>query len=287
MKLAKCRVLPGEPRVAVVEDDGFLLLPRDDDTPPSLFAILETENPRGTVLSLAAKATQRVALTDIELLPPIDHQEVWAAGVTYKRSRTARMEESEAAASCYDRVYVSERPELFFKATPPRVAGHGQPLRIRQDANWNVPEPELTLVLNSRLTIVAYTVGNDMSSRDIEGENPLYLPQAKVYDGCCGLGPWIVLADEFDPRCAAIDLIVQRDDETVFQGKTNTDQMARTGEELVQWLGRDNSFPHGAFLLTGTGVVPASDFTLEPGDVVKISIAGIGTLRNPVVRDCA
>jgi 2-dehydro-3-deoxy-D-arabinonate dehydratase len=271
--------------VAVVENDGFLPLPCDGDSPPTLFAILETENPRHTVLSLVEKATQRLAMADIQLLPPIDEQEVWAAGVTYKRSRTARMEESEAAASCYDRVYVSERPELFFKATPHRVAGHGQPLRIRRDATWNVPEPELTLVLNSQLAIVAYTVGNDMSSRDIEGENPLYLPQAKVYDGCCGLGPWIVLADQFDATRAAIELIVWRDGESVFQGTTNTDQMARTGENLVQWLGRDNSFPQGVFLLTGTGVVPDSDFTLEPGDEVEIAIEGIGKLRNLVVRD--
>jgi len=284
MKLAKCRLPTGEPRVAIVDDDDLLLLPRAEETPASLFAILETENPRHIVRSLAEKTTQRVALADIELLPPIDHQEVWAAGVTYKRSRTARMEESEAAASCYDRVYVSERPELFFKATPHRVAGHGQPLRIRHDATWNVPEPELALVVNTQLAIVGYTVGNDMSSRDIEGENPLYLPQAKVYDGCCGLGPWVVLADDFDPRRAAIDLIVRRDGEAIFRGRTNTDQMARTGEELVQWLGRDNSFPNGAFLLTGTGVVPDSDFTLEPGDEIDISIEGIGTLRNPVVR---
>jgi 2-dehydro-3-deoxy-D-arabinonate dehydratase len=284
MKLAKCRFPSGEQRVAVVEDDRFLLLPSDDNARPPLSAILETEDPRRTALSLVERATHCFALSDIELLPPIDQQEVWAAGVTYRRSRTARMEESEAAASCYDRVYVSERPELFFKATPHRVAGHGQPLRIRQDAAWNVPEPELTLVLNSQPAIVAYTVGNDMSSRDIEGENPLYLPQAKVYDGCCGLGPWIVLADAFDPSRAAIDLIVHRDGETIFHGKTNTDQMARTGEELVQWLGRDNSFPQGALLLTGTGIVPDSDFALESGDVVEITIEGIGTLRNPVVR---
>jgi 2-dehydro-3-deoxy-D-arabinonate dehydratase len=284
MKLAKCRLPSGEQRVAVVEDDGLLLLPHDDDAPASLSAILETESVRSTVRSLIERARQRLAFNAIELLPPIDQQEVWAAGVTYKRSRAARMEESEAAASCYDRVYISARPELFFKATPHRVAGHGQPLRIRRDATWNVPEPELTLVLNSQLTIVAYTVGNDMSSRDIEGENPLYLPQAKVYDGCCGLGPWIVLADAFDAARAAIDLLVQRDGKPVFRGNTNTDQMARTGEELAQWLHRDNSFPQGAFLLTGTGIVPDSDFTLEPGDVMEITIDGIGTLRNPVVR---
>ena len=163
-----------------------------------------------------------IPLAQVRWLPPIDEQEVWAAGVTYKRSKTARMEESEAAASCYDRVYESARPELFMKATPHRVRGHGQSLRIRKDATWNVPEPELTLVLNSRLEIVGYTVGNDMSSRDIEGDNPLYLPQAKVYDDCCGLGPWITLADAMPERNSiGIALSIDRDETTVFQGETN------------------------------------------------------------------
>jgi 2-dehydro-3-deoxy-D-arabinonate dehydratase len=284
MRVAKCSSSDGPARLALVEDDSLLLLPADGGSPATLFELFEDVDPRGRLAALAGRATQRRPLSEAALLPPIDRQEVWAAGVTYRRSRAARMEESEAAASCYDRVYVSPRPELFFKATPHRVAGTGQPLRIRRDAAWNVPEPELTLVLNSRLSIVGYTIGNDMSSRDIEGENPLYLPQAKVYDACCGLGPWIVLADDFDATGAEIELTVRRSGKPVFAGGTNTDQMARTGEELVQWLGRDHSFPTGAFLLTGTGIVPDPDFTLAAGDEIEIRIAGIGTLRNTVVQ---
>ena len=219
------------------------------------------------------------------LLAPIDQQEVWAAGVTYKRSQTARMEESETSASCYDRVYESPRPELFLKATPHRVSGPGQPLRIRQDATWNVPEPEITCVVNSRLELVGFTVGNDMSSRDIEGENPLYLPQAKVYRQCAGLGPCITLAADMPAREeTTIRLEIERAGETVFQGKTNVDQKARTFEGLIEYLGRDQEFPHGVLLMTGTGVVPESDFTLKADDVVHITIDGIGTLTNPIVQ---
>ncbi|MDG2223851.1 MAG: fumarylacetoacetate hydrolase family protein, partial [Rubripirellula sp.] len=214
-----------------------------------------------------------------------DDQEVWAAGVTYKRSQTARMEESEAAASCYDRVYEADRPELFFKATPHRVSGHGQPLRIRADATWNVPEPEVTLVLNAKLDIVGLTVGNDMSSRDIEGENPLYLPQAKCYDQCAGLGPWITLFETMPaPDSIGVDLKIERGGELVFDQQTSAAEMARSFEDLVDWLGRDSTFPTGAFLMTGTGIVPTSEFTLLPGDMIHITIDGIGTLSNPVVQ---
>jgi 2-dehydro-3-deoxy-D-arabinonate dehydratase len=209
---------------------------------------------------------------------------VWAAGVTYKRSKTARMEESESAATLYDRVYASPRPELFFKATPHRVAHPNQPLRIRADSKWNVPEPELALVLNSRMKLIGLTIGNDMSSRDIEGENPLYLPQAKVYDACCGLGPWLTLGDVTPTRELGIHLAVRRQQKIVFEGSTNTGQMARSFEELIGWLARDNSFPNGVILLTGTGVVPDSDFTLHAGDVVEITIDGLGTLVNPIVQ---
>jgi 2-dehydro-3-deoxy-D-arabinonate dehydratase len=218
-------------------------------------------------------------------LPPIDAQEVWAAGVTYKRSQTARMEESEAAASCYDRVYNADRPELFLKATAHRVRGHHQPLRIRSDATWNVPEPEVTLVLSPKLKIVGLTVGNDMSSRDIEGDNPLYLPQAKCYDQCAGLGPWITLFDAL-PAVADIDIDLKiiRGGEVVFDQQTGADQMARKFDDLVSWLGRDSSFPDGAFLMTGTGIVPNSDFTLAAGDTVNITIGPIGTLSNTIVQ---
>lgn len=218
-------------------------------------------------------------------LPPIDQQEVWAAGVTYKRSQTARMEESEAAASCYDQVYEADRPELFFKATPHRVAGHWQPLRIRADATWNVPEPEITLVLSPEMRVVGLTVGNDMSSRDIEGENPLYLPQAKCYDQCAGIGPWIEFMRELpSPESLGVHLGIIRDEKMVFDQRTDGGQMARTFDDLVGWLARDNSFPNGAFLMTGTGIVPTSDFTLLPGDVVHVSITPVGTLSSPIIQ---
>ena len=250
----------------------------------SLFDLLESDDPETQVEQLTASSAS-LSLREAELLPPIDEQEVWAAGVTYKRSKAARMEESEAAASCYDRVYDSPRPELFMKATPNRVSGNGQPLRIREDSQWNVPEPELALVLNSRLRLVGFTIGNDMSSRDIEGDNPLYLPQAKVYDQCCGLGPCITLASSMPaPEQIGIELVIRRGGDVAFEGQTGIDQMARSFEDLISWLGRDSSFPRGAFLLTGTGIVPDSDFTLQPGDIVDITIDGIGTLSNSVVQ---
>lgn len=228
---------------------------------------------------------QGIPLDQVNWLPPIDDQEVWAAGVTYKRSQTARMEESEAAASCYDRVYTAARPEIFFKATPGRCSGHLGMLRIREDAHWNVPEPELALVIASSGKIVGYTIGNDMSSRDIEGDNPLYLPQAKLYNQCCGLGPWISLASQMPERQSiAISLAIHRDDQIVFEGNTSVAQMARQFEDLVSWLLRDNDMHQGAFLLTGTGVVPDSDFTLKRGDIVDITISGIGTLTNTIVQ---
>jgi 2-dehydro-3-deoxy-D-arabinonate dehydratase len=221
----------------------------------------------------------------LKVLAPIDRQEVWAAGVTYKRSKTARMEESEAAASCYDRVYASDRPELFLKATPHRVVGHGDEVRIRHDSAWNVPEPELTLVLNSRLQVVGVTIGNDMSSREIEGENPLYLPQAKVYNQCCSLGPCIRLLDGLPPReQLRISLQVTRGDRVAYSGETGVEQMARSFEDLIHWLGRDNSFPNGVFLMTGTGIVPDRDFTLQPLDRIEIAVDGIGVLQNTVIQ---
>jgi len=250
----------------------------------SLTDVLEADDPQ-EVAEFLTDSKRPLELAKVHLLPPIDQQEVWAAGVTYRRSQSARMEESETSASCYDRVHVSPRPELFMKATPHRVAGSGQPLRIRQDSEWNVPEPELTLVVNSSMKLVGFTVGNDMSSRDIEGENPLYLPQAKVYDACCGLGPCITLAGGMPaPKQTGIELVIRRGEETVFTGATNVGQMARTYGELIEWLARDNTFPNGVFLMTGTGIVPDSSFTLHAGDVVEIRIDGIGTLRNPIVQ---
>jgi len=284
MKLARYATREGQVGVGQVEGERLVPLDLRADGPATLAAILEADDPFELAQQLANSS--RVApLSDVQLLPPIDQQEVWAAGVTYKRSRAARMEESETAASCYDRVYVSPRPEIFFKASPHRVAGTGQPLRIRADATWNVPEPELTLVINSKLRLVGFTVGNDMSSRDIEGDNPLYLPQAKVYNQCCGLGPWITLASGMPQRdTIGIRLAIRRGGQVVFAGETSVAQMARSFEDLIGWLGRDNSFPHGVFLLTGTGVVPDSTFTLHVDDVMDISIDGIGTLTNTVVQ---
>jgi 2-dehydro-3-deoxy-D-arabinonate dehydratase len=264
-------------------NDDQSVTPCDSSQVDSLTQLLESDSPRET--AAAALQSDSLPAGTVQLLAPMDQQEVWAAGVTYKRSQTARMEESEAAASCYDRVYASPRPELFLKATPHRVSGPGQPLRIRYDSEWNVPEPELTLVLNSAKRLVGFTIGNDMSSRDIEGDNPLYLPQAKVYDQCCGLGPCITLVEAMPARDEiGIRLAIRRDGDPVFSGETGVDQMARSFEDLIGWLGRDNSFPTGAFLLTGTGVVPDSDFTLQAGDVVEIAIDGVGLLSNPIVQ---
>ena len=219
-----------------------------------------------------------------EPLAPIESQEVWAAGVTYFRSRTARMAESHDAGAdnFYDRVYTAERPELFFKASPHRVAGPGQMVRIRRDSRWNVPEPELALVITSNARIVGYTIGNDMSSRDIEGENPLYLPQAKVYDRSCALGPCVLVVDETPKPETEIRLEILRGGRTEFGGSTTLSQLKRTPESLVEFLFRDNSFPNGCVLLTGTGIVPPDDFTLQSGDEIRITIDCIGTLRNVV-----
>jgi len=219
-----------------------------------------------------------------EILAPIENQEVWAAGVTYYRSRSARMEESKDAGGgdFYDRVYSAERPELFFKATASRVAGPGSFVRIRGDATWSVPEPELTLLLNPRGEIVGYTVGNDMSSRDIEGENPLYLPQAKVYDRSCALGPCILVSSESLASSTAIELEILRGGRVEFAGATTLAELKRQPATLAEYLFRDNSFPFGAFLMTGTGIVPPDSFGLQGGDEIRITIAPIGTLVNVV-----
>lgn len=223
---------------------------------------------------------------DCTLLAPIESQEVWACGVTYERSRDARMRESSQA-TVYDLVYDAARPEVFFKATPGRVVGPGDEIVIRADSGWDVPEPELALVLNSALEIVGYTIGNDVSSRAIEGENPLYLPQAKTYKGCCALGPAITPAWEVaDNRDLTITLTITRDGATVFNDSVSTARLHRTFADLIEYLGRDNAFPHGAILLTGTGIIPADDFTLQPGDTVQIAIDGLGLspLENTVRR---
>ncbi|MGC2446501.1 MAG: fumarylacetoacetate hydrolase family protein [Candidatus Sulfotelmatobacter sp.] len=219
-----------------------------------------------------------------DMLPPIGNQEVWAAGVTYYRSRNARMEESKTAGGgdFYDRVYHAERPELFFKATAHRVVGPGDKVAIREDARWSVPEPELALFISPGGKIAGYTIGNDMSSRDIEGENPLYLPQAKVYDRSCALGPCLLVADEPLPVSTEIKIEIRREGKVVFSGETTLKEMKRSPEELVEYLYRVSSFPNGCFLLTGTGIVPPDSFTLRLGDEIRITIPAIGTLGNEV-----
>ena len=220
----------------------------------------------------------------LHFLAPIGSQEVWAAGVTYYRSRNARMEESKSAGGgdFYDRVYHAERPELFFKATAHRVVGPGEKVAIRDDARWSVPEPELALFISPGGKIAGYTIGNDMSSRDLEGENPLYLPQAKVYDRSCALGPCLLIADEPLPASTEIKIEILRGDSLAFSGATSLKEMKRKPEELVKYLYHASSFPHGAFLLTGTGVVPPDSFTLQRGDEIRITIPPIGTLINVV-----
>jgi 2-dehydro-3-deoxy-D-arabinonate dehydratase len=221
-----------------------------------------------------------------DLLAPIGAQEIWASGVTYLRSREARMEESKEAGGgdFYARVYDAERPELFFKAPAYRAVGSGEALRIRKDSKWNVPEPELTLFICSKGTIEGYTIGNDMSSRDIEGENPLYLPQAKSYDASAAIGPCLYVPDSPIHPDSKIQIEILRSGEIIFSGEISINRMKRKHEELAQYLFRETSFPHGVYLMTGTGIVPPDHFTLSAGDEIKISIDGIGTLVNTVTQ---
>jgi 2-dehydro-3-deoxy-D-arabinonate dehydratase len=232
----------------------------------------------------ACKGAPVAAPNAASFLPPVVSQEVWAAGVTYYRSRSARIEESRDAGggTFYDRVYSADRPELFFKATGRRVIGPSGAVRIRSDAKWSVPEPELTLVIDKSGEIVGYTIGNDMSSRDIEGENPLYLPQAKVYDGSCAIGPCVLLSPEPMAKSTEIRVEIERDGRIEFTGSTTLAELKRDPKELVSFLFRDNSFPQGALLMTGTGIIPEDTFTLASGDVIRIQIEGIGMLENTV-----
>jgi 2-dehydro-3-deoxy-D-arabinonate dehydratase len=250
----------------------------------NLTALLEQPDLPSHLQSIAASSLPELHIADVKVLPPVEAQEVWAVGVTYLRSKAARMEESEFSATAYDRVYDAPRPELFFKSMPEKVVGFGDKVGIRRDARWNVPEPELALVLNSRAEIVGFTIGNDMSSRDIEGENLLYLPQAKIYDRSCALGPFITVgSSEEEARGWTIEIQISRGDRVVFRGDTSVSRIKRRFAELAEYLFRSQTFPHGAVLLTGTGVVPSDDFTLQAGDVIRIDISGIGSLENSVV----
>ena len=270
------------PRVGLLQDGHVIALASG---PGSLSGLLHADDPEAEVRRLVDRAGPPLAFASVRILAPLDVQEVWGAGVTYERSKVARQEESEGAASFYDLVYRASRPELFFKATPSRVVGPGEAIRVRGDSKWSVPEPELALVLSPALKLVGFTIGNDVSARDIEGENPLYLPQAKVYQASCALGPCITLAPAMPPRASiGIQLEIERDGRRVHRGETSVARMARGLEDLIDWLGRENHFPDGVILLTGTGIVPPDDFTLEAGDRVSITIDGIGTLTNPVSR---
>jgi 2-dehydro-3-deoxy-D-arabinonate dehydratase len=265
---------------SVVEQDEQYFRIEDADWD----ALLANEDLHGTLSGLIAGQTPSAKFDTAELLAPISRQEVWAAGVTYYRSRGARMEESKDAGggSFDDRVYSAERPELFFKSTASRTVGSGGKVRIRADATWSVPEPELTLLVSPAGRITGYTIGNDMSSRDIEGENPLYLPQAKVYSGSCALGPGILVRSQPLAASTEISIEIVRKEIVEFAGKVGLTELKRDPKTLVEYLFRDNAFPNGCYLMTGTGIVPPSTFTLASGDLIRITIEPIGTLENEV-----
>jgi 2-dehydro-3-deoxy-D-arabinonate dehydratase len=261
----------------VEQDGGFVPLAEEWD------ALVNRDGLAGHLERAAARGPRGVRLDDL-LLAPVAGPEIWGAGVTYERSRAARLEESQAAggASFYDRVYDAVRPELFFKCAGWRARGPGLAVRLRRDARWSVPEPELALVVNARGEIVGYTIGDDLSARDIEAENPLYLPQAKIWDGGCAVGPALLVREEPLPPETAITLRVLRAGAVAFEDGTTLARMKRTPAELVAYLYRETSFPAGCVLLTGTGIVPPAEFTLRPGDEIQIHVPAIGTLTNPV-----
>jgi 2-dehydro-3-deoxy-D-arabinonate dehydratase len=277
MKLYKTKkgiVIQKDDSYYLVNDQNWDAFVNDDNLHSKMESFIQSNSP-----SVEAK---KLISSDIQ--PPIQSQEIWACGVTYYRSKVGRQEESKnsGGSDFYARVYEADRPEIFFKATAARTVGHGDKVRIRKDSTWDVPEPELTLAVTSSGKIVGYTIGNDMSSRSIEGENPLYLPQAKTYDGCAAVGPCIYVSDKPIPAETEIKLQILREGKTVFEGDTAISQIKRKLEELVSYLFRETSFPNGCLVMTGTGIVPGSDFTLKSGDEIQISIQHIGTLINTV-----
>ena len=269
------------PDALLIESNGRWLRPSGE---VSVDAIFKAEDPAAFVANLAKQASETGAPDPAQLRAPLGAQEIWAAGVTYLRSKDARREESKDAGGgdFYDKVYAADRPELFFKATPHRVAHPGAGVRIRKDSLWNVPEPELTLAINAEGRIFGYTVGNDMSSRDIEGANPLYLPQAKVYDRSAAIGPCLLVCDPL-PESTVIHILIRRAAQSVFEGSTEISQIKRSLPSLADWLYKENAFPFGAYLMTGTGIVPPDRFTLQSGDEIRITIEPIGTLVNSVI----
>jgi 2-dehydro-3-deoxy-D-arabinonate dehydratase len=282
MKLCRFLTSQREPRVGLLTGQNQVLDFSGAGVNDLTF-LLEAEDALEQLEVLSQRGLARLTLNQVQLLSPVERQEIWAAGVTYLRSKKARMDESNFSATAYDRVYSASRPEIFFKSLPEKVVGPGEAIGIRTDAKWNVPEPELALVINSRGTIVGYTIGNDMSSRDIEGENLLYLPQAKIYDRSCAIGPCIVMGTtETVARTWTITLKIYRGGRIIFEGQVRVDQIKRPFEELVSTLYRSQTFPHGAVLLTGTGIVPEDNFALQPEDGVRIEVSGIGVLENPV-----
>src|SRR5262245_17926544 len=273
MKLCRFQNNEGQIRVGLMQN-GATVLDLTAAGIDRLETALEQHDPQRFLKKLSGSTFTAHLLSKVKLLAPIERQEIWAAGVTYQRSKKARMEESDFSATAYDKVYDAERPELFFKSLPEKVVPSGGAIGIRKDARWSVPEPELVLVINSRGKIVGYTVGNDMSSRDIEGENLLYLPQAKVYHRSCAIGPWIIVgASESEARDWKIQMEIRRGREVVFEGETVIGQIKRPFEELAAFLFRSQVFPHGAMLLTGTGIVPPDSFTLRADDAVRITIS--------------
>jgi 2-dehydro-3-deoxy-D-arabinonate dehydratase len=280
-----CRYLDSHQRVRIGLLEGERIKDLTAVGVTHLSKLLDADDPAARLTALSRTDLATVWRRDVRLLAPVDQQEVWAAGVTYLRSKQARMAESDFSARAYDEVYEAPRPELFFKALPSKVVGPGEPVGIRRDSTWTVPEPELALVFNALGRPVACTIGNDMSARDIEGQNLLYVPQAKIYNRSCALGPWLRFgADETQMRSWTIRLQIHRNGVTVFDGQTSLDCMRRRFDELADYLFRCQSFPAGAVLLTGTGLVPPDDVRLQAGDYVEISITDLGTLSNPVVE---
>ncbi|HKJ34464.1 MAG TPA: fumarylacetoacetate hydrolase family protein [Balneolales bacterium] len=273
-KTKKGIVIEHQDSFFLLENEGWDSLINDDQLYTKLRNIVSTQNP--------SKDGDNLVKDGIE--PPIESQEIWASGVTYYNSKMGREQESKktGGSDFYTRVYTAERPELFFKATKYRTVGHNEDVAIRKDSEWDVPEPELTLVITSNGKIVGYTIGNDMSSRSIEGENPLYLPQAKCYDGSASIGPCVFVTEEPLSPDTQIQLQINRDGKSVFEGEVGIDQIKRNFEDLVAYLYKECSFPHGSILMTGTGIVPTNDFTLHHGDEIRITIEPIGTLVNKV-----